>query len=225
MYYTCVPLHVVNSSTGVWTWISRDDGVTCLYMLAVSCASHCKSQYLRLTSLTDGAFLSFGKKLKEKKTQLSVMGMSLRIGMWSPISLTLKPRVGITLIAASRDSLNPSVVSLGGFFFWQLSGRLLRLQKHSARHISWPTKNWKAVPILWKSILITFLWTHLSEKLDLLQVSEAPVDSLENVLDAAQGEFEQVSLCSLNLLFRSSGWQIETHEQGVDNDSPFSPLS
>lgn len=172
--------------------------------------------------------LSFflGKKLR-KKTELSVMGMSLRIGMWSPISLTLKPRVGITLIAASRDSLNPSVVSLGGFFFffWQLSGRLLRLQKHSARHIGWPTKNWKAAPILWKSILITFLWTHLSEKLDLLQVSEAPVDSLEKALDAAQEEFEQVSLCSLNLLFLSSGWQIEIHKQGVDNDSPLSPPS
>lgn len=46
------------------------------------------------------------------------MGMSLGIGLWSPITLTLKPRVGITLIAASRDSLNPSVVSLGGFFFF-----------------------------------------------------------------------------------------------------------
>lgn len=221
MHYTCVLLHVVNSSAGVWTWISRDDDVTCLYMLAVSCASHCKSQYLCLTLLTDGAFLSFWKTLRTKKTQLSVMGMSLRIGMWSPISLTLKPRVGITLIAASRDSLNPSVVSLGGFFFfWQLSGRLLRLQKNSARHISWSTKNWKAAPILWKSVLITFLWTHLSEKLDLLQVSEATVDSLENTLDAAQ-----VSLCSLNLLFLSSGWQIEIHKQGVDNDSPFSPPS
>lgn len=37
------------------------------------------------------------------------MGMSLRIGMWSPISLTLKPRIGITLIAASRDFLNPQL--------------------------------------------------------------------------------------------------------------------
>lgn len=43
------------------------------------------------------------------KTQLSVVGMSLRIGMRSPVSLTLKPRVGITLIAASHDSLNPQL--------------------------------------------------------------------------------------------------------------------
>ncbi len=45
------------------------------------------------------------------------MGMSLRIGMWSPISLTLEPRVGITLIAASHDSLNPQL-SLWVFFFF-----------------------------------------------------------------------------------------------------------
>ncbi len=63
------------------------------------------------TFLTDAALLPFGIKLKK---QLSVMGMSVRIGLWSPISLTLTPRVGITLIAASRDSLNPQL-SLWGF--------------------------------------------------------------------------------------------------------------
>ena len=61
---------------------------------------------------TDAALLPFGKQLK---TQLSVMGMSLRIWTRSAISLTLKPRVEITLIAASRDSLNPPQLSLWVF--------------------------------------------------------------------------------------------------------------
>lgn len=69
------------------------------------------SNYDRLF-FTDAALLAFEKKLKK---QLNVMGMSLRIGMQSPISLTLKPRVGITLIASSHDSLN-TLLSLSGFF-------------------------------------------------------------------------------------------------------------
>lgn len=63
---------------------------------------------------------------KKSWKQLSVMGMSLRIGMRSPISLTLKPRVGITLIAASHDSLKPQL-SVWVFILWQLSDRLRKL--------------------------------------------------------------------------------------------------
>lgn len=37
-------------------------------------------------------------------------------GMWSPNSLTLKPRLGITLIAASCDSLNPQLSPHFSFF-------------------------------------------------------------------------------------------------------------
>lgn len=66
--------------------------------------------------------------------QLSVMGMSLRIGMRSPISLTLKPRVRITLIAASHDSLKPPVVCLGFYCLTTIrqTTRVIRNTKYSS---------------------------------------------------------------------------------------------
>lgn len=56
------------------------------------------------------------------------MGMSLRIVMQSPISLTLKPRVGITLIAASHDSLN-TLLSLSVFPSLTTISETARVQK------------------------------------------------------------------------------------------------
>lgn len=109
---------------------------------------------------TDAALLPFGKQLK---TQLSVMGMSLRIWTWSAISLTLKPRVEITLIAASRDSLNPPSCLSGFFPLWQLSGRLrafLRLQNSLLPH-QLAHRNGYVFLIVQKSSLMTFLCTYL----------------------------------------------------------------
>lgn len=67
-------------------------------------------------------------------------------GLGSPISLTLKPRVEITLIAASHDSLNPS--RLAGFFFfssllpcWKYSSDSSEIQYNDLLvfHLFWQT--------------------------------------------------------------------------------------
>lgn len=142
---------------------------TCYMLLHAHFIVHCvKHSLLRVWVVCIGDWLfslmlSYFLLEKSWKKQLSVMGMSLRIGMWSPVSLTLKPRVGITLIAASRDSLNPQLSRWGFFLLWQLSGRLYALLRlwntpHQLGH-----KNGYAVLILQKSILITFLCTYLPQ--------------------------------------------------------------
>lgn len=101
--------HALLSADSIWMWITGGRCVTCLYMLAVQ---YTLSVLLTANSLwmvfiydrlfiADAALLPLWKKLNR---QLSVMGMSLGIGMWSPSSLTLKPREGITLITVSCDS-------------------------------------------------------------------------------------------------------------------------
>lgn len=157
--------------------------------------------------------LPLGKKLKK---QLSVMGMSLRIGMWSPSSLTLKPTVRITLIAASRDSLNPQL-SLWGFFFsspfsdnYQADCKCYWDYKTLCHHINWPTKTEMWFWFFKKSILITFLCTHLLQKLDLLQVSETLCTLLKVLFMLPKGNLRMwVPLYYPNFPFLWWSWQIE----------------
>lgn len=86
--------------------------------------------------------------------------------MRSPNSLTLKPRLGITLIAASHDSLNPQ---LSVCFFGPTPRIQLRFSKHLADASVDPLQ--KISPEIHFNYLV--IDTSVRE-LDLLQVSDRP---------------------------------------------------
>lgn len=146
--------------------------------------------------------LPLGKKLKK---QLSVMGMSLRIGMWSPSSLTLKPTVRITLIAASRDSLNPQL-SLWGVFFLppflttiRQTANAIEITKHSATTSIGPLKRKCGSDSSKIHFNYLFMYTSVTEIGSFTSFWD-PVHSLESALYAAKREFENVSSFVLSKL-------------------------